>query len=622
MRYPWCVPLLLTLATPALASKEDQNDQDLSSLSIEELSQIPVRSASKRSEPLSAAPTALYVITDSDIARANSTSLPEILRQAPNLHVERVNGTQYAITARGFNGVEPSNKILLLIDGRSAYSTLHSGVFWELHSPLAEDLQQIEVVSGPGGTLYGPNAVNGVINVITKDASDTTGFLMRGSGGRDERTAAARAGFRLGDSAAIRVYGNYFDREDLPTGFGPNVNDGIRGYQLGFRSDAELGKSHLTVQGDIFDNETFMVAGDGNRGHNLLARWSTDLTSTSSVQVQGYYDYFERRSLLTVDRLETMDVEGQYNLQSGGHDLVAGVGVRTTRDAFVNNLNAFQLVPARDRLWIGNGFVQDRFALSPTVSVTAGLKVEGSTFSGLQFLPNLRLAWRPNDKAMLWTSVSRAVRTPSRIDRGLSAAGFLATAPDFTSEKLIALEAGYRGQPTRSTSLSVSLFYNRYTDLRSVAFVGNPLPLQLGNDLRGNEYGIEAWGTQQLTPWWRLSAGGFWMKRDFGVRAGGADIGAASIGRDPPYQLQLRSQITLPQGFTLDAGLRAVGAIKDPHINGYAEADARIGYQFQNGIELFAVGDNLLHASHLESNDIQRTQRIERSFSLGARFRF
>lgn len=620
MRYPlFLVPILAVAATPAMA---EEDPQDLSGLSIEELSNLPVRSASKRDEPLSAAPAAMYVITDADIARANSDSLPEILRQAPNLHVERVNGSQYAITARGFNGVEPSNKILLLIDGRSAYSTLHSGVFWELHSPLAEDLQQIEVVSGPGGTLYGPNAVNGVIHVISKDAASTQGLLMRGSGGRDERTAGARFGFDLGDGMAMRLYGTYADREGLPTGFGPNLSDGIRGWQLGFRTDWDTGASHVTVQGDVFDSDTFLVPGDGNRGHNVLARWTRDLGEGSTIQFQGYYDYFERRSLLTIDRLQTIDVEGQYNLESGGHRLVAGFGVRTTRDEFVNNLNAFQLTPPRDRLWIGNGFVQDRFALTSTLSVVAGFKLESSSFSGLQFLPNLRFTWRPSERTMLWTSVSRAVRTPSRIDRGLAAAGFLAPAPQFTSEKLVAFEAGYRGQPTRSTSLSVSLFYNHYTDLRSIRFIGNPFPLQLANDLQGNSYGVEAWGTQQLMPWWRLSAGAFWLKRDFGVRPGGTDLGAASLGRDPGYQFSLRSQITLPQGFTFDAGIRAVGPIENPHIDGYVEADARVGYSFGNGMEVFAVGDNLLNASHLESNDTQRTQRVERSFSIGARLRF
>lgn len=619
MRHPRCLGLILAVAaTPAMA----QDPQDLSGLSIEELSNLPVRSASKRDEPLSAAPAAMVVITDADIARANSDSLPEILRQAPNLHVERVNGSQYAITARGFNGVESSNKILLLVDGRSAYSTLHSGIFWELHSPLAEDIRQIEVVSGPGGTLYGPNAVNGVIHVITKDAADTQGLLVRGTGGRDERTLGARFGFDLGSGATMRIYGDYADREGLPTGFGPNVNDGIRGWQIGFRSDIDTGASHVTVQGDLFDSDTFLVPGDGNRGHNVLARWTRDLGGGSTVQFQGYYDYFERRSLLTIDRLQTIDVEGQYNLESGGHNLVAGIGVRTTRDEFVNNLNMFQLSPARDRLWIGNGFVQDRFALTPTLSVVAGFKLESSSFSGLQFLPNLRFVWRPSDTAMFWASISRAVRTPSRIDRGLTAAGILATAPQFTSEKLVAFEAGYRGQPTRFTSLSVSVFFNRYYDLRSVRFIGNPFPLQLANDLRGNAYGVEVWGTQQLTPWWRLSAGAFWLKRDFGIRPGGMDLGAASLGRDPGYQFTLRSQITLPHGFTLDTGLRAIDALENPHIDGYVEADARIGYSFGNGVEVFAVGDNLLHASHLESNDTQRTQRVERSFSLGARLRF
>ena len=217
----------------------------------------------------------------------------------------------------------------------------------------------------------------------------------------------------------------------------------------------------------------------------------------------------------------------------------------------------------------------------------------------------------------------RAVRTPSRIDRGLMSS-ILLTAPDFTSEKLVAFEAGYRGQPSRFTSISVSLFYNHYYDLRSIRLVTIPagVRVQLANDLLGDSYGIEVWGTQQVTPWWRLSAGGFVLKRDFGVRPGGMDLGAASIGRDPGYQVQIRSQITLPQGFTFDAGLRGVDAIEDPHIDGYVEADARIGFTMRNGVELFATGDNLLHDSHLESNDTQRTQRVERSFSLGARLRF
>lgn len=615
--------LFLTALAPFPALADDPEPQDLSTLSIEELAQIPVRAASKREEPLSSVPNAAYVITNDDIVRSAALSLPEVLRQAPNLQIERVNTTQYAISSRGFGGFEPANKLLVLIDGRSVYSTLHSGVFWELHAPLLDDIAQIEVVGGPGGTLYGPNAVNGVISIISKDASETVGGMVTGTAGANERTLGGRYGIKIGDSAALRVYGNWFDREDSPTGFGAAADDSIRGWQAGFRADMAGEASHVTVQGDVFDNETFRIAGEGNRGRNLLARWTRDMSDSSQFQIQAYYDYFQRRDLLTVDVLETFDAETQFNLSTGGHSLVIGFGGRTTRDAFTNNLNAFQLDPRKARLWIGNGFIQDRVALSREVSVTAGLKVEGSTYTGMQFLPSLRVAWQPSEKNLLWASVSRAVRTPSRIDRDLTEPTFLAKAPTFASEKLVALEGGYRGQPSHSTALSVSVFYNRYTDLRSAKFIGTPFPLQLANDLRGNTFGVEGQLTQQILPWWRVTASAMWLRKNFEVRPGQMDLTAgASLGQDPDYQLSLRSQMRLPRGITFDVGVRAIDGLDRPQIDGYVEADARLAIPLTDKAEIFVAGENLLHEHHYESNDSQRTQRIERSVWAGTRLRF
>ncbi len=256
---------------------------DLSHLSIEELAQLPVRSASKQEQPLSAAPTALYVITGDDIQRSAATTLPEVLRLAPNLNVQQVNAREYAVSARGFNGFETSNKLLVLIDGRSVYSTLHSGVFWELHQPLLDDIAQIEVISGPGGTLYGPNAVNGVVSIATRDARDTLGGLVRGSYGSDERTIGARYGFALGSDAALRLYGDYYGRDGLPDGVGPNLDDSVTGYQLGFRSDFGIGQSNATLSGDLFRNELDYLAGDHERGGNLTAHWAGDLDANSSL---------------------------------------------------------------------------------------------------------------------------------------------------------------------------------------------------------------------------------------------------------------------------------------------------------------------------------------------------
>ena len=620
----WGVTMMLTLAAlPAAAATSDEEAQDLSSLSIEELAKIPVRSASKREEPLNQAATALYVITGDDIQRSTATSLPEVLRMAPNLQVERVNATQYAVTARGFNGIGASNKLLVLIDGRSVYSTLHSGVTWELHAPLLEDLQQIEVISGPGGTLYGPNAVNGVINVTSKDASETLGGLVRGTAGANERTAGARYGVNIGDAAALRVYGTYQDRENGPIGFGSRLNQAIRGWQAGFRADVESGKDHATLQGDTFDNETFTLPNDRNLGRNLVARWTHELTSRSSFQLQTYYDYFRIESEKTSDMLETVDAQAQYDLTTNAADFVAGVGVRTSRDRFVNNQNAFQLDPRSMRLWIWNGFVQGRLKLAPGWSTTLGVKLEGSTFAGVQALPNLRLAWQPSDTALFWASISRAVRTPSRFDSDITLPGVLVAASNFKSEKLLAFEAGYRGQPGRSTTLSISLFYNRYDDIRSGSAIGNPFPLQLQNNLLGHTYGLEAWAAQQVTGWWRLSAGAALLHKSFKLRPGTSDFtSASSIGRDPGYRLSLRSQMTLPHGISFDTDLRAVDAIETPHIDGYVEVGARLGWNISDKIELYVSGENLLHAQHLESNDVQLTQPIQRNISLGSRLRF
>jgi len=616
------------LACPAAALAQappegPETVEDLRDLSIEQLAQIEVRSASKQAEPISRAPTSIFVITGNDIVRSAATSLPEALRLAPNLQVQQLDARQFAVTSRGFNGAESSNKLLVLIDGRSVYTTLHSGVFWELHSPLLEDIAQIEVISGPGGTLYGPNAVNGVVSVASRDSRETLGGLVRGTAGPRERTLAGRFGTRLGGSGAIRVYANGFDRENMPAGPAPDNDDGFSGWQAGFRADFGGGGDQLTVQGDIFDTDVDSLAGDGDRGHNLLARWTHRFADDRSLQVQAYHDDYRRRFLLVEDRLETLDLEAQYNHSLGSHALVLGGGIRTTRDQFTNNLNGFHLEPQSRRLWVVNAFAQDRFALSAKLDLVAGVKLERSSFSGVELLPNLRLAWHPNERTLVWGSVSRAVRTPSRIDRQLVFLPLLAEATDFESEKLIAFEAGYRGRPGPRTNLSVSLFFNLYDDLRTTEFTGNPLPIRLRNSLEGRTYGAEAWLTQQITGRWRASLGVAALNKDFRLKDGAVDLAnRASLGADPDYQAVARSQLDLTGRLQLDLGLRAVDDLGSSGLGGYVEADARLAFRVSDLIELYAAGSNLLHESHVESNDTTRAQRIRRSVYLGTRLRF
>jgi iron complex outermembrane receptor protein len=617
----------VALATQALRAQAPaegpETVEELRDLSIEQLAQIEVRSASKQAEPIGRAPTSIFVITGNDIVRSAATSLPEALRLAPNLQVQQLDARQFAITSRGFNGAESSNKLLVLIDGRSVYSTLHSGVFWELHSPLLEDIGQIEVISGPGGTLYGPNAVNGVVSVATRDSRETLGGLVRGTAGPRERTLALRYGASLGDLGAVRVYANGLDRDDLPAGPAPDAEDSFSGWQAGFRADLGKGADHVTLQGDVFDTDIDTLPGDGDRGQNLLVRWVHGFGGDRSLQIQTYYDQYRRHSLLVTDSLQTFDAEAQLNARFGSHNVVVGGGVRTTRDKFTNNLNGFHLEPQSRRLWVVNAFAQDRMALTPQLDLIAGLKLERSSFSGVELLPNLRLAWRPGTRTTLWGAVSRAVRTPSRIDRQLVFLPLLAQSTNFESEKLIAFEAGYRGQPGASTTLSVSLFYNLYDDIRTTEFTGNPFPIRLQNSLAGRTYGIEAWATQQLSSKWRASLGAAALNKDFHLKNGAVDLAnRASLGADPDYQVMARSQLDLTDSVQLDFGLRGVDDLGTSGLGGYVEADARLAWRVSKLIELYAAGNNLLHKSHVESDDRGRAQSVERSLYLGTRLRF
>ena len=617
------------LAAPAAAPAAEgtqlamADTDDLSGLTIEQLADIPVTSASKRAEPLSAAPTSLFVITGEDIEQAGALTLAGALRLAPNLDVQQVDATQFSISARGFTGLQAGNKLLTLIDGRSIYTPLASSIFWNLHQPLIEDIQQIEVISGPGGTLYGPNAVNGVVSVTSRDALDTIGTLVRGTYGENSQTVAARHGFAVGEAGAVRVYGNWMARNGLATpGAGAAIDDDYRGWQAGFRADFGGEADHVTVQGDIMKNDVDTGSGDGAKAHNLLARWSRTLSANASFQLQGYYDWFERIFTLAEDSVRTFDGEGQVNISSGRHELVMGAGARTTKDLFINNLNIFQLVPNSRRLWVYNAFVQDKFAVSEQLSLVAGVKVERSTFTGWQLLPNLRLAWQPNERHMLWAAVSRAVRTPSRIDRQLQALPLLAPAPGFDSEKLTAFEIGYRGEPAKDVTLSVSAFANRYDDIRSTEATGNPLPFMLRNGYQGWTYGVEAWGSAQLAPWWRAGFGVATLTKHLKLKEGHNDLARRNaLGNDPNWQIRLHSQMDLMPRLSLTLNGRAVGKIEmDPEIDGYAEVDGRLAYQVSDEVELFSAGRNLLHRTHAEHND-PLAQLARRSLYAGARLR-
>lgn len=589
--------------------------QDLSGLSLEELAQIDVTSVSRRAESLSEAAAAVFVITRDDIRRSGVASLPEVLRLAPNLSVQRMNAGDYAISARGFNGYETSNKLLVLIDGRSIYSTLHSGVFWDARDMLLEDIERIEVVSGPGGTLYGANAVNGVINIITRSARDTLGTAGSAGVGNEDNTVALRHGGAMGENGAWRAYMTAFTRDDSLRLTGEDATDATFGLRGGGRMDWESGVNRLRLSGDLFENqvainEDFSGVETEVRGGNINGLWARPLWG-GDFEAGAYYDRFQRDEPDGLETNDTFDVHLQHGRAFGTrHHVVWGGGYRTVRSVFETTQTSF-LDPPDLTLNLANVFVQDQIALSENLTLTLGVKIEDNSFSGQEFLPNARLAWSPAGGGLLWGAVSRASRTPNRIERGLTLPGFLVPG-DFQSETLTAYEVGYRARPMPNLSFSISAFYNEYEALRTATF--HPvtvLPLSLTNNGEGSSYGLDAWGSYDISPRWRLSAGLSTLNKDFSAPAGSDISGLASVGDDPDYQLMLRSQLDVTDRLEFDVRLRAVDELRDT--DAYVEADVRFGYRLTDQVQLSVLGQNLIEDQHVETGDATRRRAFGRS---------
>jgi iron complex outermembrane receptor protein len=619
------------LAAPGLASAQiiRISDGDLARLSLEELGQIEVTSVSKRPEPLAVAPGSIYVITNDDIRRSGALSLPEALRLAPNLNVNRVDAIDYSISARGFASQEAAQKLLVMIDGRSVYSTLLGGVFWDQHHVVLDDIDRIEVVSGPGGALWGANAVNGVVNVTTRSAEDTQGWLASAAAGTLDSDLRLRYGGKIG-AASFRVYGAGVLRGDLRKADGSSARDGWESGQLGFRLDWKGAADGVTVQGDIHDgsiDESLGATSGYVRGANVLGRWTHQLGDAGEVQVQAYYDRVRREATLINDSLDTWDLQLQHTFRLGGsHQVVWGAGYRVTDDAFRPVAGPQLLDPAARRVSIANGFVQDEVALTPDLSLTLGLKAEDNSYTKLEFMPNLRLAWRASDSQMLWASVSRAVRNPSRVERDFSIPGLVA--PGYMgSEKLIAYEAGYRSQVGDKLTVSASAFWNDYDDLRTNDLTApGVLPIIVSNTMRGRVLGVELWGTYDVRPWWRLSAGFTGIAKRFELKPGSLDLAQFEAGgADPGYWAKLRSEFQITENVDLDLRLRFYDDVPLQKSSGYlptkayAEADARVAWRVRPNLELALVGNNLLQAQHAEASEDRRSE-IPRSAYVSLRW--
>lgn len=612
-------------------------------LDIDQLAQVRVVTVSKTPERAGAVPAALSVISQDDLRRSGATSIAEALRLAPGVEVARLGADDWAVSIRGFNYMW-ANKLLVLMDGRSVYTPLFGGTFWDTQDTLLEDIDHIEVVRGPGGTVWGTNAVNGVINILTKSARDTQGLLVSSLAGGDERVSAGvRYGVKLADQVHVRVYAKHVERGParLPNGADSAESSSIQ--RAGFRLDWEPATENtLTVQGDLYDGgigtttpisslrppgSRLAVERIGVHGANLLARWQRTFAGGAGLYLQSYIDEYKRDSLQYFQRLHTVDFDAQWTQPWGGrHTTRFGFGWRRHHDELPPSGTAIT-TPASEGFHLISAFLQDEIGFAADrVKLTLGSKFERSAFSGSEFQPGARLSWTVTKNHFLWASVSRSVRTPVRfqtdtlVNQAVLPAGttgprspltVLQSQPggrDLGSERMTAYELGWRGEFAKRLNLELSAYHHGYDRLISnyiqPPVVDPTLPLPnlvlrrvYVNSQRGESYGAEFSATAQMAAAWRLRATGDVSRVD--LRSTGAV--ATSMGYEnysPRHQAALWSLLDLPRQWGLDLGLRRVsGILAAP---AYFSLDARLSWRPTDRVELSVTGQNLLDARHPE----------------------
>lgn len=630
---------LLLLAEHAVSAQQPaapppQQPRDLTQLSLDELANLEVTSVARRAEPLSETPAAIHVITRDDIVYSGATSLAETLRLAPGVQLAQVDSNKWAVGIRGFTS-RLARAQLVLIDGRSVYNPLFAGTYWEAQDALLEDVERVEVVRGPGGTLWGSNAVNGVVNVITRSAQQTQGgFATVGAGNEERGFASARYGGPLGDNGAYRVYGKYFDRDGGFHGDGDEFDDWHMG-QGGFRTDFELrSDSRLSVQGDAYRGEagqrtTFAAYQPPFRrtvtepaplwGGNLMGRWSR-AKDRSTLGLTAYYDRSHRQEPHFRETRDSFDLEVLHGAGLGGrHQLNWGLGLRASIGDS-SGVETVAFVPPRKTDKLATAFVQDEIALAGrALHLTVGTKLEHNDYSGVEWQPSLRLLWKMAARHGAWAAVTRAVRTPSRVEHDLAlTAAASATAPLFSrvsgnkafrSEEVIAFEAGYRAQPGDRVLLDLTAFRNRYRDLLGIV-AGPPfteagrqiVPFVLGNTLEGSGSGVEASADFRATQRLSLHLDYTYLSLDLASKLGSTDTtsAASTEGSSPRHRVSCRSVVNLPRRVDLSAVLRWVDELRSQQVPSYTELGVRLAWRAGARLELAAVGQNLLRPHHLE----------------------
>jgi iron complex outermembrane receptor protein len=588
----------------------DETLRRLKRLSLQELLDEQVVTVSKSPQRMAGSAAAVQIITSEDIRRSSAATLPEALRLASNLQVARVSSSSWAISARGFNNTL-ANKLLVMIDGRTVYTPLYAGVFWDAQNVLLEDIDRIEVVSGPGGTLWGANAVNGVINVVTKPASETQGtYLSGGAGSFLQDIGAVRYGGGNGSNLFFRAYAQHFDYKSTTLLDGSDADDAWKMTQGGFRLDWEPAPMDtLTFQGDVYVGKLDgAVEETPLDGQNVLGRWTRILGEESELQVQMYFDRTWRDAPSYEEDLMTYDLEFQHRFPLGDrHSIMWGGGYRLMRDQINNTGTGLAFLPPDKTLQLFSGFLRDEITLSPDrLKLAVGAKIEHNDYSGYEFQPSARLAWTPDEDQTLWAAVSRAVRSPSRIDTEAylpappvpPGTPNLAGGPGFDSENLLAFDLGYRFRLVEPLSISVAAFYNFYDDLRSL---DQPTTnnFVLGNHFKGEVRGVEVSADYVPATWWRLRAGYTYLHKSLWAEGGNDPTAGVREGNDPEHQFTFQSIVDLPGGFDVDVTGRYADDLPSPQVPAYFALDARIAWEYKD-LEIALVGQNLTESRHRE----------------------
>lgn len=640
--------LAATARVPESIAQESSGSRDLGDLSIEELMNESVTSVSKREQKLSQTAAALFVINQEDIRRSGALNIPDLLRMVPGLDVAQINSNTWAISARGFNH-QFSDKLLVLIDGRAVYTPTNGGVNWDTQDVPLQDIERIEVIRGPGATVWGANAVNGVINVITKQAKDTQGVLVAAGGGtQDQAFGTAQYGGKIGEDASYRVFTKYFDHNDLPDLAGQdNSNDGWHLLHGGFRVDGSLSTNDsLTAQGDIYRgsegasighiasisppvNESVLRVA-GLSGGDILGRWNHVLANGSDTTVQVYFDRYSRSGPSRFEVRNTVDFDFQQHRRLGSRqDLVWGAEYRRSADRIAGTIDdAFD--PANRTIQLFSAFVQDEITLAPErVFLTVGTKLEHNAFTGFELGPSIRMTWTPSARHTIWAAVADADRTPERDDTNgdfnvavfalpNGAPGELGIVgnPRQKSERLLATDLGYRVQASSRVSVDLAMFYNRYRQLRTLE-QGAPIletdpvphfdiPLVYSNQMHGTTEGLELSAHFKVTDRWTLSPGYALLHMNLRTDPGSHDtFSVADIeGSSPRHQAQLRSSVNLPHGLGWDTSVYFVDRLPAQQVPSYTRLDTQLTWRSTPRLEWSLVGQNLLQNLHVESNDI------------------